>query len=1028
MELLNQTLNTISQNENKGQRKSALEALSKKLASAATTFSKEDLDKILPVAVKAFEDESEACRSAAIGIVRKLLPLLGDEGMIWIFPAIAARMSVLGGGGGGATNNNFTEPSEDIRLELFQLSSDTVHKYQHEVGPRGFAKSIGEIIGCALRDQFPDLLKLACAGCLQLCDALSKHMPKEVAIDLAKRVKGNALQHKHMSVRESAVRALAGLIRRGAVEILADAKDEVDNRTTVFFIYCLAHDRAESVRRETLRLLDMCLTDIADRLEQHRRLVPIVLAMLTDPVEEHRTGAMLIMHTLGKIYTKVDHEDNRIDLERRRVTVKDIEWYADDPENYSDKMATFVGTSQFQLPPLIERPPLGDRLVVAECARHFLDKLLADLTGVEWLIPFSTMSRRMAALRVLHVMAWYLEDNVVQHMQPLLGALFKTLLHDERTVRTESMFCVEMLGKFVRPETYIEILLRKPKAGEQQHNLITTSQDGALNDPSSGSATAVVRKGTITVTTSVQDASAQPNSAPLPTLYQTAAATTKRGILVALRCLLLGVGKFFITACGAKRRGGGGEGSDSSHHNGGDTSGDKAIAQRNAKDLVTALSSSDILDVDQPALVLAHAEAIEAVIAILVWCKFCPSPTNPLPHDMYASPDKSTLDSILLGTLLGSLACPNADVVKAVRAVIQRCSLLVSETPNGWFNMHCHRILHKKAAMLSPEAFAELMERTDDVSALGEVLTNMFVARLQNINYQLRVVGELKLLTEMKKVLSHGVAASALSTTNVGAATAAAAAAAAGSAGGKDSSTSLPSHVKPVHFTPEQLDLLVRSIILPQLNFVPGPTAHLFRKIALQCLRELLRPARRRMLRAALAAPAEKPSADPREPPPDPLSERLAGAWHSMIDNDDSECRVTAAEMVYDVCMLPLSAGMASSVFDAIVGRLDDSSDPIRLVALQQFYSVLMSNDEDVSKAFVAAVHQKMPEMVKILLTHMDDFRETIGIKGMCRDVLVRAKGMNAALVDSMARAKMALATYSNKSMLQSILDFAPNQ
>ena len=69
---------------------------------------------------------------------------------------------------------------------------------------------------------------------------------------------------------------------------------------------------------------------------------------------------------------------------------------------------------------------------------------------------------------------------------------------------------------------------------------------------------------------------------------------------------------------------------------------------------------------------------------------------------------------------------------------------------------------------------------------------------------------------------------------------------------------------------------------------------------------------------------------------PTPLSEKIVGAWLSMIDNDDSECRVTAVEMVFDICMLPLSPGLASETLVKILDRLDDNLDPIRLLLVQE--------------------------------------------------------------------------------------------
>lgn len=493
------------------------------------------------------------------------------------------------------------------------------------------------------------------------------------------------------------------------------------------------------------------------------------------------------------------------------------------------------------------------------------------------------------------------------------------------------------------------------------------------------------------MTTTTVDANADPTKEKLPTLFQSAAVTTKRGILVALRCLLLGTGR--------------------------------NLDPPQAKQLVQALTDPELLDLDTPPLVLALCEAIEGLIDVLILRDFISSPSKPLPASVRDKVDQRTLDSMLFATLLSALACPaeKTNVAGAVRQIIERCSTKITGTKTGWFDLHCLRILHRHSGTLSPEAFAELMSKTADRSKLGETLTSLFVGRLSNVNYTLRVTSELRLLGELRKVLSFNHCSSSSSSSSWPPLSPSSSATAP-SGGVDDAASSSAVRHLPVEFSAKQLELLVRSVILYSLRFVPGPTSVLFRKEALHCLREVLRPERRAVLKDAFGQPWEE-SNDPRVNPT-PLSEKIVGAWLSMIDNEDHECRLTSVEMIYDVCMLPLSPGLASEALEHILNRLDDNLDPLRLLLVQQLHRVLMTPGDDVSPAFVNEVKQQLAKMTRKLLLHLDDHRENVGIKPAIRDVLKRMCGINCQLVHSMTQEVRS--KHSTPQYCDEILEFFP--
>ena len=123
----------------------------------------------------------------------------------------------------------------------------------------------------------------------------------------------------------------------------------------------LCVDRNELVRQSVLDVISDLTMEITERTEMHRHLVPLLLLTLTDDIESVRTKSRTILKGIGEFY-EMDNEDNRIGLDNRRVTLKDIKWYAED--KYPDmtmELTTALPGCDFN-----NRPPIGVRLAVAE--------------------------------------------------------------------------------------------------------------------------------------------------------------------------------------------------------------------------------------------------------------------------------------------------------------------------------------------------------------------------------------------------------------------------------------------------------------------------------------------------------------------------------------------------------------------------------------------------------------------------------------------------------------------------------------
>ena len=174
---------------------------------------------------------------------------------------------------------------------------------------------------------------------------------------------------------------------------------------------------------------------------------------------------------------------------------------------------------------MVQRPYLGARYVVAEVVRSILDKTLQDCVAMDWTIPFSKHNKRVVALRSLAMMIYFSETNIVQFAQQILATLYKSIKDDNEMVRTESLVCIELLGKFVTPDQYLPFIISQPDALARQQ------EEAAANDVE------VQRSKTKTVT--LTSATGQPPQ-PLPTLFSTSAAATKSSVLTAFRYILFG--------------------------------------------------------------------------------------------------------------------------------------------------------------------------------------------------------------------------------------------------------------------------------------------------------------------------------------------------------------------------------------------------------------------------------------------------------------------------------------------------------
>lgn len=677
----------------RGVRKSSFEKLLKVTADPQCSLSVEDQFQILKAVLRGFEDKTERCRETAIQIVSELIPRLTADALDWTLPSIVARIGL----------EPVAEESEELRLQLLRLAMQCVDVFPHEIGPRNFLDYFRVLLENCLKDPYPDLKKLACRGCQRLCEIEPKKV-KHLAVPLAKAVKNMCLQHKHSVVRAEAVRTFSTLISHGAVELLGDVKDEQDNRTTVYWLYILCSDNSDPVRTAVVELLSTALLDITERGDQHRRLLPHLLILLTDEQETVRIAANSVLLGMGKLYL-LDNEDNSINIEKRRVTMRDIEWYGDD--TYPDMTLQTIST--VPLPNLSNRPHLGARYVVAEVARTILEKVLQDCLAMDWTIPFSKHNKRVVALRCLQMLIFFSETNIVQFAQQILAALYKSIRDDNEAVRQESLVCVELMGKFMTPDQYLPFIIAQPAPDTEV--LVDPEQQGDLRVERS-------RTKTVTLISAGEVGSVHQH---LPTLFSTAPHSTRASILVAFKFILLG--------------------SKSS------------LTTDQAKSIVLAITRADLVDLDAPELLLALVDLISSFSEVLAARGLIFTPANPMPAEVRLDAKFPTLDSKLLYALLCMKQSSSPAVISAIDSAIKKLSTVVTGNEEDIFSAHFGRLLLRHHSQMPVCAFTDLVLRASNAEYYTAELIAVFVSRLAEINLALRVTAELQYFTVLEGLL-----------------------------------------------------------------------------------------------------------------------------------------------------------------------------------------------------------------------------------------------------------------------------------
>ena len=276
------------------------------------------------------------------------------------------------------------EPSEEVRLRTCDLmcavATSLVARNLHTQILPYLHDTIMFLHACAV-DPYP-ALRVRALGCLEML-AMQERLCAtfhHYCVPLIRALMPG-LGHRQMKVRTAHVKAIQELVmcphrakRKGGgsdaiVDLVGYREENVipicafyEGETRINYFGKLVTDSAPSVRRAFYAMLRRWTTELDDRWDHAGRLMPFVLAGLSDADSVAQEYSLGTLDILGSQY-ETEHPEQII--EKRQYAVDGATGRA----NYEDPWPK----------PWCRRPRRGTRLYVREHARRFLVPVLREL-------------------------------------------------------------------------------------------------------------------------------------------------------------------------------------------------------------------------------------------------------------------------------------------------------------------------------------------------------------------------------------------------------------------------------------------------------------------------------------------------------------------------------------------------------------------------------------------------------------------------------------------------------------------------
>ncbi|KAI8919361.1 armadillo-type protein [Powellomyces hirtus] len=364
--------------------------------------------------LRCIADNVENCRENSIGIIVNFAESMDDVTpfLQYIVPAIVARLD----------QPEIVEPAEEIRLALIQALSCLIRLSESRYSP--FVEETVKVLQKTFQDPFPDVKKESCKVVMELAKHCSRALAYHGAV-VAKAIIP-ALQHRHSTVRCLGIQAI-----RDAIIVDASALEDI-----LVPLRQLTLDKSQVVRECLYSTAGDWLLKLPDRWSLGYKILPLLLAGLTDDIPKSITICEQYMDNVGKLYE-----------EEWNDRLKDEMDYAEDGSG--------------------DRPRVGCRHFARENTQKIVNQMLEGMA--DWNVEV-----RIKSTQILTTFIRYGEDKITGYTGVILPALYKALAGDEAAVAAKASNVAELIGQYVKPAVYLEVItpaLIAGGGGSTQHRL-----------------------------------------------------------------------------------------------------------------------------------------------------------------------------------------------------------------------------------------------------------------------------------------------------------------------------------------------------------------------------------------------------------------------------------------------------------------------------------------------------------------------------------------------------------------------------
>jgi len=411
--------------------------------------------------LRAFGDENERCRETATATLAGLLRRGGkSQGCIELAVPVLAGRLMYDNGSLSKEAAVPVESGEEIRLGQVGLLRSLVELCQPIEAVRPQLAAIVTIICRVLGDPFHEVRKEAC----KLLMFLAAHHPEPLQLQAAGLIKSllPSLGHQHAKVRIETLDALCAVSCSGkAPACLFDNKRLFDGMQTTVY------DRAGAVRERLVlaveRWMQVRATVSGGDRKASSTLVHLLLVLVADEDSSVHTGAYDLLQRAASTYASTKKADKSEEGQAMAVAEADSmgdlqaaleaasgtreEGVGDGEEDEEMGVPRRPGLKSYPSP-FGQQPPVEVMRLVAAHLDGVLPGVLAEVG--EW-----TAKQRGRAARLLLTVLLLGEDRVVGHSDALLESLCRVRLDDDAYVACKVKECIEVVGHFVDPETYL---------------------------------------------------------------------------------------------------------------------------------------------------------------------------------------------------------------------------------------------------------------------------------------------------------------------------------------------------------------------------------------------------------------------------------------------------------------------------------------------------------------------------------------------------------------------------------------------